>query len=298
MSECRLCPRECGADREHGTGYCSAYANPNIARADLHFWEEPCISGTRGSGAVFFCGCNLNCVFCQNHAINHTLVGGKADYKALAGLMLQLQAAGAHNINLVTPAPHVDTIIDAVNRARDAGLLIPIVYNTNAYEKTAALSRLKGIVDIYLPDLKYVDCAISARYSGASDYFAYASEAVLEMRRQVGDLALDSEGMAVKGLLIRHLVLPGSVDETRRVLDFIAEELSPCTPERTGTYISLMGQYAPAHKASAAPLNRKLTRGEYERAIEYCISLGFEHVFIQSLQSADLIFRPDFDGWR
>jgi len=291
MGECRLCPRECGVDREHNAGYCSALARPNIALADLHFWEEPCISGTRGSGAIFLCGCNFNCVFCQNHAINHTLIGDEVDYRTLAIIMLRLQCAGAHNINLVTPAPHVLTIVDAVKRARDGGLMIPIVYNTNAYEKAEALSRLEGIVDIYLPDLKYINKDIAERYSDASNYFVYASAAVREMRRQVGDLIIDSDGIAKRGLLVRHLVLPSSLDETRGVLRFIAEELS------VDTHISLMGQYTPAHMAEETPLNRKLTRKEYERAIEYCVSLGFENEFVQSLSSADLAFRPEFDGW-
>jgi putative pyruvate formate lyase activating enzyme len=251
-------------------------------------WEEPCISGTRGSGTIFFCGCNLSCLFCQNHAISHGAAGVQMDAGALADCMLQLQAQGAHNINLVTPAPHVPVLCKAIPMARQMGLRLPIVYNTNAYERVETLRRLEGFVDIYLPDIKYVTPVAASRYSGAGDYFEYASKAVLEMQRQCGVLRLNPEGIAVRGLLVRHLVLPGSVDEARRVLGFIAKALPQAT------HISLMGQYMPCHKASFAPLNRKLLRREYERAIEHCVSLGFTNVLIQSLSSADSAFVPPF----
>lgn len=289
--KCMLCPRACGVERETHVGFCGAPAQPVIARAALHFWEEPPISGTRGSGAIFFCGCNLDCLFCQNHEINHASIGREWSADELAALMLHLQAEGAHNINLVTPTPHIETIIPAVRRAREQGLQIPIVYNTNGYETIETLHRLEGVVDIYLPDLKYASALPARKYSGAEDYFRYAGPAVVEMHRQCGDLVCDENGIARRGLIVRHLVLPGSVDETRRILDFIAENL-PLT-----THISLMGQYMPCHRASEIPpLNRKLLRREYDRAIAYCIQLGYEHVSIQSLDASDAAFVPEFNG--
>lgn len=289
--KCMLCPRACGVERETHVGFCGAPAQPVIARAALHFWEEPPISGTRGSGAIFFCGCNLDCLFCQNHEINHASIGREWSADELAALMLHLQAEGAHNINLVTPTPHIETIIPAVRRAREQGLQIPIVYNTNGYETIETLHRLEGVVDIYLPDLKYASALPARKYSGAEDYFRYAGPAVVEMHRQCGDLVCDENGIARRGLIVRHLVLPGSVDETRRIIDFIAEKL-PLT-----THISLMGQYMPCHRASKIPpLNRKLLRREYDRAIAYCIQLGFEHVSIQSLDASDAAFVPEFNG--
>ena len=291
MSTCTLCPRACKVDRSKTKGFCGAGSRPVVARAALHFWEEPAISGTCGSGAIFFCGCNLDCLFCQNHAINHTMIGKEWEPDALARLMLSLQAQGAHNINLVTPTPHVDSIIPAVLQAKQAGLKIPIVYNTNGYETLDTLRRLEGIVDIYLPDLKYVSSEIARKYSDVENYFSFAGKAVLEMHRQCGTLSCDAKGIAQRGLIVRHLVLPGSVDETRRVLDFLAENLP------IPTHLSLMGQYMPCHRSNEMPpLNRRLLRREYDRAIDYCLQLGFENVNVQALTSADPAFVPCFTG--
>ncbi len=290
MSGCMLCPRECGAVRSVEAGQCGAYSLPRVARAMLHMWEEPCISGSRGSGAVFFSGCNLSCVFCQNYDISQTLFGEEADEDRLANIMFSLKKAGAHNINLVTPAPHVPVIIKAVKRAREQGLNIPIVYNTNAYEKVETLRALEGVVDIYLPDLKYLTPLVSERYSGAADYFLYASEALKEMWRQCGKLLIDEEGLARRGMIVRHLVLPGSVDEARRALDFLSENFP------LEIAVSLMCQYVPMYKASFPPLNRKLMKREYDRAVRYCIEKGFTNVFVQQFSSADSAFTPIFDG--
>ena len=290
MSGCRICPRSCGADRRRAAGYCGAGPLPHVARAALHHWEEPYLSGSRGSGAIFFCGCNLSCLFCQNHEISHGAVGEAAGPERLAGLMLALEAEGAHNINLVTPAPHVPALIPALRRARREGLKIPIVYNTNAYEKVVTLRALEGLVEIYLPDLKYASSAVALRYSDAEDYPEAAFPALLEMKRQVGDLRLDGEGIARSGMAVRHLVLPGSIDETRRVLDFIAGRLG------RETWISLMGQYVPCHNASFPPLNRRLTRREYDRAVDYCLELGLKNVLIQELSAASSAYTPAFDG--
>ncbi len=290
MSVCTICPRECAIDRSRTLGYCGAWEMAHIARAALHRWEEPIISGERGSGAIFFCGCNLNCIFCQNHKINHTVRGIEADEDVLADIMLDLQRQGAHNINLVTPSPHVKLILRAVPIARKGGLTIPMVYNTNAYEKTETLRMLEGLIDIYLPDMKYVSSKLSAKYSGAEDYFTVASAAISEMYRQVGNICLDENGMAKKGMIIRHMVLPGAVDDTRRVLDYISENFPK------DIYVSVMSQYAPPHDDLPKPLDRRITRGEYERALDYAISKGLENVFIQKRESADNSFTPNFDG--
>lgn len=290
MSGCRICPRECGADRSKQIGACGCGAYPFIARAALHFWEEPCISGINGSGAIFFCGCNLCCVFCQNRDISRGDKGRMFAAEEIADVMLRMQELGAHNVNLVTPAPHVPVLAHSLIKAKNRGLRIPVVYNTNAFEKPETLRLLKGLVDIYLPDLKYVSREVSEKYSKAADYFKYAAPAVMEMYDQCGTLETTECGIAKKGLLIRHLVLPGSVDETRKVLDFIASNL----PKNTA--VSLMGQYTPTGPSLPAPLDRTLTRREYDRAVEYCINLGFENVFIQAAGCRGKEYIPDFDG--
>lgn len=289
MSICTICPRECAVDRSLTQGYCGARDAAHIARAALHHWEEPIISGERGSGAIFFCGCNLNCIFCQNHKINHTVRGIEADEYALSEMMLELQDKGAHNINLVTPSPHVELLLRSIPIARKRGLIIPIVYNTNAYEKTETLKKLDSLIDIYLPDMKYVSSKLSLKYSGAEDYFTVAAAAIGEMHRQVGGISVDESGIAKRGLIIRHMVLPGAVDDTRRVLDYISENFPK------DTYISIMSQYAPPRDDLPKPLDRRITRGEYERALDYAISKGFENVFIQKRESADNSFTPSFD---
>ena len=199
MSLCNLCPKNCNANRNDNVGFCGASKNIKVAKAYLHEWEEPFISGERDSGAIFFCGCNLKCVFCQNHDISNGTVGEQYDAASLAELMLRLEGKGAHNINLVSPAPYVPVIAEAIVSARKLGLTLPIVYNTNAYETVDTIRRLEGLVDVYLPDLKYVESGISKKYSGAADYFEYASQAIDEMYRQCGLLELDSHGMARKG---------------------------------------------------------------------------------------------------
>lgn len=290
MSGCSQCPRLCGADRSLGPGACGAPATPHVARVALHMWEEPCLSGERGAGTIFFCGCNLSCLFCQNHEISHGAIGSRMDVEELASLMLRLQEMGAHNIDLVTPTPHLHVLLPALKRAKEAGLAIPVVYNTNGYELVESLKRLEGLVDIYLPDLKYVSAVAAQRYSGAADYFQYAGPALLEMQRQCGVLELDGQGLAKRGLIVRHLVLPGSVDEARGALDFIAANLP------RDTQISLMSQYVPCHLALKPPLNRRLTAREYQRAVDHCLSLGLTRVFVQEMEAADPAYTPPFDG--
>lgn len=295
-----LCPLECGADRAVSKGLCGVgaftglngrdpYTSALIARAARHYFEEPPVSGTNGSGAIFFSGCNMACIFCQNMDISQTPSGRLTDAFELADIMLRLQYLGSHNINLVTPAPHIEMLLKALPLARKKGLHIPVLYNTNSYEKVENLKRLEGLIDIYLPDLKYVDCRLSHKYSGRSDYFVFASKAIAEMQRQCGILKLDKNGIAERGILIRHLVLPGSVDEARRVLDFIYNNLP------LETHISLMSQYTPLFPYLKPPLDRKLLKREYERAVDYALSLGFTNIYIQKMSSANEDFIPEFN---
>ena len=285
----------CGADREEGEeGVCGVGRRSFAARAARHYYEEPPISGSRGSGAVFFTGCNMRCVFCQNFDISR---GGaeagegfiELDASALADIMLRFEELGAHNVNFVTPTPHIKLIERAIPLARARGLTLPIVYNTNGYERAETLKRFEGLIDIYLPDLKYVSSKLAQRYSGRADYFDHASEVIFEMHRQTGPLELDDEGIARRGMIVRHLVLPCAVDETRRVLDWIKEHL----PE---THVSLMSQYTPI-PGMKRPLDRRLTKAEYQRAVDYAISIGLTNVFIQELSSADSDFTPEFNGF-
>ncbi len=298
---CTVCPLSCGADRAVSCGACGVgttnaigdrdpYTTAFVARAARHFYEEPTISGTCGSGAIFFSGCNLACCFCQNKDISASIKGVPMDAAELADTMLRLQSLGAHNINLVTPTPHLKLLKKSIPIARRSGLHIPIVYNTNAYETVESVSRLEGLVDIYLPDLKYVSSELSLAYSSRGDYFSFASAAIKEMFRQCGKLKTNENGIAVSGIIIRHLVLPGSIDETRRVLDFIADNF-PLDID-----ISLMRQYTPI-PGMKPPLDRKLLKREYDRAVDYAVSLGFSNLLIQGSSSANSVFTPLFDGF-
>jgi len=247
-------------------------------------------SGSRGSGTVFFSGCNLGCLFCQNYDISARQKGQLCDSSALAELFLKLQEQGAHNINLVTPTPHVEVIREAIVRAKEQGLILPILYNTNGYELVEVLRSLEGLIDIYLPDLKYVDPALSKRLSGAADYFSFAEKALEEMYRQVGPLMLDEDGIAKKGVLTRHLVLPGCVTDTCRVLDHIHDTYGK------NMYVSLMRQYAPAGCLEKLPkvLQRPLTDREYQTAVDHCRMLGMQAVLLQEKEAADRAFTPPF----
>lgn len=291
MPFCDFCPRNCPVNRAEQTGFCGAGRLPRVARAMLHLWEEPPISGSRGAGAVFFSGCNLRCVFCQNSDISAKIAGTEMDEEALCALFLNLEKAGAHNVDLVTPTPHANALASAISLAKARGLSIPVVWNSNAYETVEMLKRLEGLVDVYLPDLKYVSGVLSKKYSGAADYFAAAGEAIKEMARQTGPFSADEKGIAKQGTLVRHLVLPGNGDDTRRVIDFVAEELGDLAG------FSLMRQYTPMFAAKNMPfLNRRLTKREYERAVDYAISRGLHNAFIQKGGSADAAFTPEFDG--
>lgn len=298
-SHCTICPIACGVDRAECAGVCGVggtmgigernpYETAFVARAARHYFEEPSISGTQGSGAIFFSGCNMSCIFCQNIEISSSVTGKPVDAEELSDIMVHLQQLGSHNINLVTPSPHILLLLRAIPMARQKGLCIPIVYNTNAYERIETLRQLEGLIDIYLPDLKYSSGYTAKKYSGREDYFDFASKAVLEMQRQCGSLVTDSQGIASRGIIVRHLVLPGSLDETRAVLDFLAENLP------LDTHISLMSQYTPISNLKP-PLNRRLLRREYARALDYAVDLGFTNLLVQELASANSSFTPDFN---
>ena len=291
LAGCRLCGRECGADRLAGeVGLCGAGDRAVVAAHLLHYGEEPPISGARGSGAIFFSGCPLYCVFCQNYQISQGGRGRTVDEVELAQIMLDLEARGAHNINLVSPTPWVPQILVALGLARQKGLALPLVYNTGGFDGPAALELLDGLVDVYLPDAKYFDQENAASYSGAEDYVAVNRTALKEMHRQVGPLMLDSEGLAVGGVLVRHLVLPEGRAGTVGVVKWLAAEFGP------DLRLSLMAQYLPCHRAADFPeLARPLTEAEYEEAVDAAVDSGLENVYIQELSSAET-YVPDFNS--
>jgi putative pyruvate formate lyase activating enzyme len=288
LSHCELCPRNCGVDRlNEQKGFCGAEGRMRVAHWGLHFGEEPPVSGSRGSGNIFFSPCNMRCVFCQNHQISHNQVGEEVSVDRLVEIFFTLEGTGAHNINLVSPTPYAPLLASAMHQAKMRGLGIPFVYNSNAYENVSTIDMLAGLVDIYLPDFKYWDASISRKLSCADAYPAAAIQAILAMKRQVGDLSIKS-GLATQGLLIRHLVLPGRLAGTERVIAWVKTELG------AQTALSLMAQYQPLHRAVDHPmLMRTITGDEYEKLLDLLLDQGFENVFIQELDSAPL-FVPDF----
>jgi putative pyruvate formate lyase activating enzyme len=287
---CNSCPRRCGIDREKEKGFCGMGIKPMAAKAFLHRWEEPCISGENGSGTVFFSGCNLKCVFCQNHNISHENYGREISVERLAEIFLTLQKDGAHNVNLVTPSHFTLQIREALILARKMGLTVPAVYNSNGYDSLEALAMLKGLIDIYLPDLKYFSPEASLRYSSAGDYFERASAAISEMYEQVGNPVYDEAGIMKKGLMIRHLILPGMAEESINILKWIKSELG------TGIYISLMSQYTPMYNSSEFPeIDRRITSREYSRVTDAMYRLGFENGYVQEKSSASEEYTPEFN---
>lgn len=291
MKHCRLCPRNCGADRlSGGKGYCREPAQIYAARAALHMWEEPCISGTEGSGAVFFSGCNLRCIFCQNAEISRGERGKEVTIERLAEIFLELQEQKANNINLVTPTHFVPLIITALTLAKGWGLKIPVVYNCGGYEKPETLRLLEGVVDIWLPDFKYEDTHLAAELSGAPDYPERAKEALGEMVRQQPEAVFDERGIMKRGVIVRHLVLPGHLMNSRKVLRYLWEVYGD------KIYISLLKQYTPLHRFADHPeLERKLTKREYDKILEYALQLGFSQGFMQEGGTAKESFIPAFD---
>lgn len=292
MRRCRLCPRECGVNRLEGQkGYCGVTAELMVSRAALHMWEEPCISGMEGSGAVFFSGCSMGCVFCQNREISRGKQGKNITIEHLAQLFLNLQQQGANNINLVTAGHYLPQVVEALKLAKGQELIIPVVYNSSGYEKAEALRMLEGLVDVYLPDFKYMDDELAKKYSFAADYVNVAKETIAEMIRQVGICEFDERGMIKKGVIVRHLLLPGHVKDSKKVVEYLYKTYGD------QIYISLMNQYTPMPEMDDDPfLSRKVTKREYERLIEYALSLGLENGFIQEGDTAKESFIPAFNG--
>lgn len=293
MSDCTLCPRNCHVDRRAGQkGFCGCSDQIRGARAALHYWEEPCICGKEGSGAVFFSGCSLGCVYCQNYSIARGKVGKEISTERLAEIFLELQEQKARNINLVTATHFVPQVVNALERAKKNGLQIPVVYNTGGYEKTETLRMLEGLVDIYLPDFKYLDPELAERYSSAPDYPAVAGKALEEMVRQTGEPVFrdtDEEEM-VRGVIVRHLVLPGQTEASKKVIQYLHEIYG------NRIYISILNQFTPVADLEAYPeLDRKLTPEEYDDVVDDAIAVGVENGFIQEGDTASESFIPEFD---
>lgn len=292
LKECHLCPRNCGVDRLAGQkGFCGVDAGIMVARAALHMWEEPCISGKEGSGAVFFSGCSLGCAFCQNRTISKGQSGKVITVEHLAELFLDLQAQKANNINLVTAGHFLPQVREALILAKEQGLTIPVVYNSSGYEKAEILRYLEGLVDIYLPDLKYLEADLAGKYSHAKDYPEVAMKALEEMVRQVRTPEFDERGMMKKGVIVRHLLLPGHVRNSKKVLEYLYGTYGD------QIYISLMNQYTPMPAMKDDPqLSRKVTDREYDRLLDHAISLGVTNCFIQEGETAKESFIPEFNG--
>ena len=284
---CSICPRNCGVQRNIKHGVCGVEESFRVARAAPHHWEEPCLSGEKGSGTVFFSGCNLGCVYCQNGDISHGAFGKNVTPDELKRIFDNLLKSGVHNLNLVTPTHFVPMLAKVLSEYKSP---VPVVYNSSGYEKAETLKILEGLVDIYLPDIKYFDSAPALKYSGAADYFEYASEAVLEMHRQVGTVKLDENGIAKKGLIIRHMVLPGNISQAVKVFEWVRDNLP------IETYISVMRQYTPFGKAKEMPpINRKLSAREYSIVKAKILAMGFENCNFQSGEAATESFIPNFN---
>lgn len=285
--KCSVCPRECNAERKSEYGFCGVGESFKIARAAPHFWEEPCISASRGSGTVFFSGCNLGCVYCQNYEVSHGAFGKEVSEKELMKVFDLLIEKGVHNLNLVTPTHYAPMLAKVLKEYNSP---VPIVWNSSGYEKAETLKMLEGLVDIYLPDIKYFDSAPALKYSGAENYFEVASAAVLEMFRQVGSIKTDENGIAQSGIIIRHMVLPGNISQAVKVFSWVRENLP------SETYISVMRQYTPFGKAKEMPpINRKLSAREYAIVKEKILALGFENCFFQGKESSTEEFIPNFN---
>lgn len=288
MPICNACPRKCNVERnigEFSRGFCKMPYNAVLARASLHLWEEPVISGKRGSGAIFFSGCNLRCVFCQNYEISHENFGKQVSKSEFIDIVKNLENQGAHTINLVNPTHFVPFIKEVFSEYKPS---VPVVYNTGGYDDVESIRSLQGLIDVYLPDLKYFDSDVSKKYSNAENYFEKASKAVLEMQRQVGKSVI-KDGIMQKGMIIRHLVLPKNTDQSTKILRWIKDNLP------IDTYISLMSQYVPYVKTEYKELNRRIVTAEYQKVIDEFERLGFENGFMQERSSAQTDFIPKFD---
>ena len=289
MGACNLCPRQCNVDRTTTRGYCKVGDTFKIGRIMKHMWEEPCISGDNGSGAIFFAGCNMGCMYCQNDKLSKGLVGKEYTPDELIEEMLKLQDMGCNNINLVTPTHYADSLAGVITKAKDRGLTIPIVYNTSSYESVESLKKLEGLIDIYLPDLKYLDAEGAKKYSNAINYPGIARLAIDEMVRQTGRCEFTNEGVMKKGVIVRHLVLPERVEESKKVIDYLY------TRYGDSIYISIMNQYTPYGRAKEDEfLCRPITEDEYDEVVEYAVFVGVENGFIQEGETCSESFIPEF----
>lgn len=291
LEKCNICPRNCKVDRLKGNiGYCRCNDKIKIALASIHYYEEPCISKENGSGTVFFSNCNLNCIYCQNYEISQKGKGREITVEQLAQIFLKQQAKGVNNINLVTPTMYAKHIKEALIIAKNEGLSIPVIYNTNGYESIETLKELEGLIDIYLPDLKYYSNELSKKYSKVDNYFDIATKAIQEMNRQVGRPTFNEKGVIQKGMMIRHLILPNHLQNTKHILKWIKESMP------AGTYVSVMAQYFPTYQAKQdESINRKLTKKEYQEIENYLYILDLENGYIQELGEHEEEYVPNFD---
>lgn len=291
MTNCTLCPRQCMVNRTlNPSGFCKSLFMPKVALASVHRFEEPSISGTKGSGTVFFSGCNMSCVFCQNYNISQDNIGITLSIENLADTFVAEQNKGVHNLNLVSAAQYLSQVKQALILAKEKGLTIPVIYNSNGYERVEALKCLDGLVDVYLPDIKYFDNTLAEEYSAAPNYFETATKAVLEMYRQTGINKFDKDGIITKGVIVRHLVLPWQKDDSKKILWWIKENLGD------NVYVSLMSQYTPMYKArEIKKLNRKITTYEYNSVIDYFFEIGLKNGYMQARTSAQSSYTPEFD---
>ena len=293
LEKCNMCPRNCNVNRKDGkVGVCKTTSDIKVSLVSTHHFEEPCISGENGSGTVFFSNCNLNCVFCQNYEISQLGNGKEITIEELANIFIEQQNNNAENINLVTPTMYIYQIIEAIKIARNKGLHIPIVYNSNGYENAQAIKALNGYIDIYLPDLKYKDNELAYKYSGIKNYFENATQAIKEMYNQVGSPVLDENGMMKKGLMIRHLILPNNLQNSKDVLKWISENID------NNVFVSVMAQYFPTHRAKEFPeLSRKLNLEEYEEMENFLYTLNLDNGYIQELGTHEEEYVPNFKKW-
>ncbi len=291
LDGCNLCPRNCNVNRNNNEiGYCGASNQMVIAKAYLHMWEEPCISGSVGSGTIFFSYCNLRCIFCQNYDISTLHKGNIVSINRLKEICLELQEKGALNINLVTPTHYVPLIVEALKLAKKEGLTIPIIYNTSSYENISTIKQLEGIVDVYLPDLKYYNDEYGIKYSNCNNYFKYASSAIEEMYKQVGKCVFDNNGIIKKGVIVRHLMLPDNIEDSKNIINYLYDKY------KDNICISIMNQYTPLRKLEYGNLNRKVSNDEYDDLIDYAYDLGIRNAYIQEGETQKESFIPDFDN--
>lgn len=289
LKNCMLCPHKCGVNRYKSVGVCGANNKLKVAYYSLHEWEEPVISGEKGSGTIFFSNCNMKCIYCQNKKISTGGYGKVISNKRLGEIMLELQERGAHNINLVTPTHYVPQIASILHKIKDKGLKIPVVYNTSSYENVGTIMMMNGLIDIYLADLKYYDDSLSESYSHCKNYFEIATMAIDEMYRQVGKFVLDENGMMKKGLIVRVLVLPGHVEDSKKIIEYVYKTYGD------DVLISIMSQYTPVNHCIYNNLNRKLAKEEYDEIIDYALDLGITKAFMQEGEAAEESFIPNFD---